>query len=129
MLSTTPSPVSTFPASTSSTARPLPPTMKVRDALGVYLAENGFDTAGYTAETYEIEAFGRSYTLRNTANRKWAIPFHDLHHVATGYGTDLIGEAEVAAWELIGGCRTPVVYALNLGALLFGLVWSPRRVV
>ncbi len=29
--------------------------MKVRDALGAYLAENAFDTLGYTAPTYEVE--------------------------------------------------------------------------
>ncbi len=29
------------------------------------------------------------------------IPFNDLHHVATGYGTDVLGEAEIGAWELL----------------------------
>jgi ubiquinone biosynthesis protein Coq4 len=24
---------------------------------------------------------------------------HDLHHVATGFGTDMIGEGEVSVWE------------------------------
>ena len=32
------------------------------------------------------------------------LPWHDLHHVATGYGTGLIGEAEISAYELRAGC-------------------------
>lgn len=115
------------PLPSSDPRRPLPSTLTVREALGVYLAENGFDTAGYTADTFEVEAFGRTYSFPNSADRKKAIPLHDLHHVATGYGTDLVGEAEVGAWELRGGCRTAVVYALNGAALLGGLLIAPLR--
>jgi hypothetical protein len=123
-----PSPVSPLAAHASlAQGRPLPPTMTVRDALGAYLGENGFDTLGYTAPTYEVEAFGRRYTLTNTPDRMKAIPLHDLHHVATGYGTDLVGEGEIGAWELRAGCRTPIVYVLNLVAALLGLVLAPRR--
>jgi hypothetical protein len=121
------------PASRSALAqerlRPLPGTLTVRDALAHYLAENGFDTKAYTASTYEIEAFGRRYVFKNTPNRKWAIPLHDLHHVATGYGTDLVGEAEVGVWELVGGCRTPIVYALNIAAVLVGVLLAPLRIL
>lgn len=107
--------------------RPLPATMTVREARDTYLAENGFSTSAYDAETFDVEAFGRTYTFTNTPDRKWAIPLHDLHHVATGYGTDLVGEAEVGAFELMGGCKTPVVYALDIVAVIIGLFVAPIR--
>jgi hypothetical protein len=107
--------------------RPLPPTLSVREALSLYLGENGFDTASYTAPTFEFEAFGRRYTLPNSPERRRAVPLHDLHHMATGYGTDLVGEAEIGAWELVGGCRTPTVYLLNLLAMSGGLLLAPLR--
>lgn len=121
--------MTTKPALTTSPdrSRPLPPSMTVRDALHSYLAENGFDTAAYTADTFEIEPFGRTYSFPNSADRKKAIPLHDLHHVATGYGTNLVGEAEVGMWELRAGCRTPVVYLLNTIAMSGGLFLAPLR--
>jgi hypothetical protein len=103
------------------------PSSTVRAARDAYLSENGFDTSGYTAATFEVEAFGRRYIFKNTDDRKWAIPLHDLHHVATGYGTDLIGEAEIGAFELVAGCKTPIVYALNLTAVLMGFAIAPVR--
>jgi hypothetical protein len=121
-------PLPTLSPVTFDRRRPLPSTLTVRAARDAYLAENGFDTAGYSAPTYEVDAFGRRFTLRNTDDRKRALPLHDLHHLAIGYGTDLVGEAEVAAWELRAGCRTPIIYALNLAAVLLGLLLAPRRI-
>lgn len=108
---------------------PLPASLSVREARDAYLAENGFDTETYTAETVTLMAFGRTWSFPNRPNRQWAIPLHDLHHVATGFGSDLVGEGEIGAWELAAGCRTPVVYALNAAALLVGLFLAPRRML
>jgi hypothetical protein len=101
----------------------------VRSARDRYLEANGFDTTGYTAPTYRLTILGRPWDLPNRPNRQWAIPLHDLHHVATGYGTDFVGEAEIGAWELAAGCRTPIVYALNIAAVLLGLFLAPIRVL
>ncbi len=106
---------------------PLPPSLTVGAARDAYLDENGFDVAGYQAPTFDVEFLGRTVTMTNSRDRKWAIPLHDLHHAATGYGTDLPGEAEIGAFELMGGCRTPIVYALNLGAAAAGLLLAPLR--
>jgi hypothetical protein len=110
-----------------SPRRPLPASLGVLGARDAYLAQNGFDTASYTAPTFEVEAFGVTRTLRNSKDRMWAIPIHDLHHAVTGYGTDLVGEAEIGAFELVGGCRRPVTYALNGVAVLIGLAAAPVR--
>ena len=55
--------------------------------------------------------------------------WHDLHHVLTGYGTDLIGEIEVAAWECRGGLRPLGLYTgwIVLSFALTGLMVAPRR--
>ncbi len=105
------------------------PATKVRDALDTYLVANNFTLAAYDAPRFELPFLGRTLSFPNTPQRKWAIPLHDLHHVATGYGTDIVGEAEIGAWELGAGCRTSVVYALNIAVVTFGLVLAPIRVL
>jgi len=57
------------------------------------------------------------------------LPVHDLHHVATGFGSGLIGEAEISAFELRAGWGTPFILVLCLGAAAIGLVLAPRRVI
>ncbi len=101
----------------------------VRCARDRYLARKGFTTEAYSAPTFRLTILGRPWDLPNRPNRRWAIPLHDLHHVATGYGTDFVGEAEIGAWELAAGCKTPVVYALNVAAVLLGLLLAPIRVL
>ena len=39
----------------------------------------------------------------NGAARVRAVRLHDLHHVATGYATSWVGEAEIGAWEREAG--------------------------
>ncbi len=113
----------------TDTSRPLDPRMSVREGLSEYLAENGFDVAEYTAPTFRLKMFGRYFDAPNSPHRQWAIPLHDLHHLASGYGTDWVGEAEIGVWELRAGCKTPVVYYLNAMAALIGTVIAPRRMV
>jgi hypothetical protein len=103
--------------------------MSVRDALARYLDENGFTTASYTDPKVTIRVFGRDVVIPNGKGRQEAIPLHDLHHVATGFGTDLVGEAEIGAYELAAGCSHAIVYWLNGVAVLIGLFLAPRRVL
>ena len=106
------------------------PRETVREARDRYLAQNGFSMDTGTAPTVTVDVpFGRQMTFPNTRSRQKAVPLHDLHHVATGYGTDLIGEAEIGAWELVGGCNTLTLYGLNGSAFLFGMFLAPRRVL
>jgi hypothetical protein len=101
----------------------------VASALESYLDENGFTTAEYTAPTVTVSLGRLSFPFPNPPTRQRVVPLHDLHHVATGYGTDFRGEAEVAAWELAAGCTTPFLYGINLSTGMTGMLLSPRRVV
>ncbi len=102
---------------------------RVRGARDRYLELNGFTTESYTAPTFTLKFLGVRLSLPNTKARQRAIPLHDLHHVATGYGTDFTGEAEIGAWELRAGCTSLITYYLNGMAVLIGLAIAPRRVL
>lgn len=87
------------------------------------------DGGGYEAKLFRIQLGAVSVPLPNLRSRVEALRFHDLHHVATGYQTDLIGEAEVGAWELASGCRGYwAAWLLNFMAFVGGLALAPRRV-
>ncbi len=102
----------------------------VREARAVYFAENGFPPDGGYAKRWVIFAVGPlPFAFPNTEGRRRAVPYHDLHHVATGYATDLAGEGEIGAWELATGCgHHPAAWVLNLLAMYGALFVSPRRV-
>ena len=99
-----------------------------RDA---YLAQNGFTLAGYDEPVVTVNYAGLRLRVPNPPKRRWAVRLHDLHHVATGFGTDPIGEAEISAWELRGGLRAlgPYVGSIVLWGACAGLVLGPRRAI
>ena len=85
--------------------------MTVREALERYLVALGIRSpetpAGqlYDDKWFRYPVAGKRipvFPLRPFEN---SVAIHDAHHMLTGYGTDLRGEVEVAAWELAsGGC-------------------------
>lgn len=117
------------PADCTCRAHPLPSSMRVREARDAYLAENGFTLAAYDEAWTQASFFGLSFAVPNTKKHRWAIMLHDLHHVATGFGTDLAGEAEISAWEARGGLGALGLYVgaiVTAGASMGAIGW-PRR--
>lgn len=102
----------------------------VRAAREQYFAANGFSAATYTDAWVTLARLGPiPLSFPNTPSRKRAIPIHDLHHVATGYPTTFVGEAEIGAWEIAGGCADYwAAWVLDTCSLGYGLVIAPRRV-
>jgi hypothetical protein len=98
---------------------------RVRAGRDRYLADNSFTLDGYRAPSYGLALGRRTIRLPNPG----LLPWHDLHHVATGYGTGLIGEAEISAFELRAGCRGLLVFILCLGAIGLGMLIAPRRII
>ena len=104
--------------------------MTMGDARTRYYERNHFGAdGGDSLEWVPIKMFGLTFAIPNTEGRRRAVRIHDLHHIVTGYQTDLRGESEIAAWELASGCwRWPAALVLNLGALGIGAAIAPRRI-
>jgi len=100
-------------------------------ARAAYYEANQFGADGGDAlEWVPLKILGLTFKIPNSDGRRKAVRIHDLHHVVTGYQTDLRGEAEIGAWELASGClRWPAATILNLFALGMGLVLAPARMV
>lgn len=98
-------------------------------ALARYYLANGFSPSA--PETFIRVRFGPvTLPFPNTDGRRRVLRSHDLHHVATGYETDLRGEAEIAGFELGAGCgRSFEAWFYDLGAFSVGLARWPRQTV
>src|SRR5262245_57565268 len=93
-------------------------TQTLRDAAAAHqlaMADTGVD-ADAAARWVWIKIGPIPFAYPNTAGRKRLVQAHDLHHLLTGYGTDLLGEAELGAWELGTGLRdrSAVRYAIRV---------------
>jgi hypothetical protein len=101
----------------------------LREQLAVYFDTNGFGPdGGYDAAWVDFKLGPVPFPFPNTPARRRAVRYHDLHHIVTGYRTDLAGEFEISAWEIGSGCKDFVAaWQLNLGGLAGGLLCWPRR--
>jgi hypothetical protein len=99
-------------------------------ALRRYFEENGFGEDGrYSAAWVDFELGPIPFPFPNTKGRKRAVPFHDLHHLVTGYRTDTLGEFEISAWEIASGCRDFLTaWQINLSGLAAGVLVTPRTI-
>jgi hypothetical protein len=102
----------------------------LREARAQYFRQNGVkEDGGYADKWVKIKLGPVPVVFPNTNGRRSALLQHDLHHVATGYDTTLVGETEIGAWELASGCRHYyAAWILNMGAVVTGLFLAPRRV-
>jgi ubiquinone biosynthesis protein Coq4 len=96
----------------------------VKNSRDRYLAENSLDLESYAAKNFPLYVWKWTVYIPNPG----LLQFHDLHHVVTGYGTGLTGEAEISAYELRGGCHSVGIFMLCIGALLIGIFISPKRI-
>lgn len=99
------------------------PLENVREARDRYLAASGFTTASYTDPNFIIKLGFIKLRFANPG----LLPFHDLHHVATGYEASFMGEAEISAFELRSGCGSPLIFFLCCGSILMAMFVSPVR--
>ena len=96
----------------------------LRDARAAYFEDNGFgDDGGYAKKWVHVQLGPLPFGFPNSAARVRAVKYHDLHHVVTGYATDIVGEAEIGAWEIGSGCAGFVAaWLLNLYAMVLGFL-------
>jgi hypothetical protein len=107
-----------------------PPELTLGEARARFFEEAGFAAdGGYGDYWVEIRAGRVPLWFPNTEGRRRAVPFHDVHHILTGYSTTLPGETEIAAWEVATGLRRHYLgWLLDLLGFAAGLVLNPRRV-
>ena len=104
--------------------------ISVGEARLRYFERAGFPAdGGYSATFVTLGRLGPiPLGFPNSDSRRRAVVMHDLHHVATGYGTDWAGEGEISAWELSAGCgRFAFAWFINLQGMVMGWVVSPGR--
>jgi hypothetical protein len=107
----------------------VPATQTLREAAAAQLDEMidaGVD-ADAEARWVWIKIGPIPFAYPNTKGRKRVVLAHDLHHLLVGYGTDLIGEAELGAWELGTGVRDRTAVRYETRVLGFMLPRFPAR--
>lgn len=97
---------------------------KVKAGRDRYLAQNNLSLTSYTNRKFPVYFLKWPIWLPNPG----FLPIHDLHHVVTGYQTGLVGEAEISAYELRGGCGSLMIFILCVGAIFFGMFVAPKRI-
>lgn len=102
----------------------------LRSARQRYFDVNQFGpNGGYDEPKVPITLGPFKVLIPNTNGRVRAVRFHDLHHILTGYDTDLRGEGEIAAWEIASGCADHyAAWVLNFGAMGIGVFLEPKRI-
>ena len=81
------------------------PQLSVQEATARYCVDNRLPKdGGLSARNWVLVTVGGiQLRLKNFQWRQRAIPYHDLHHVLTGYACSVKGEFEMAAWEFAAG--------------------------
>jgi hypothetical protein len=101
----------------------------IKDILPGYYKDHGLpEEGGIHDKVVEIKITNwfKLY-FPNFDTRRKVILQHDLHHLTTGYNTDVKGETEISAWEIASGCRQNwAALMLNTLGLMTGLPLHPR---
>ena len=107
-----------------------PDDLTIREALSEFFRLNKLPPdGGLGSKWVRVEFKPIPLYFPNTESRKRAVVLHDIHHVTVPFDTTLTGEAEIAAWEIGGSCRGYLAaWALNMGALTYGVFIAPRKV-
>ncbi len=100
--------------------------LELEEALKLFFSDNLVQDSdgGYSANWAKLKLGPLTLAFPNSAARVRALRRHDLHHIAAGYDTSFVGEAEIGAWEIAGGCgghwlaRPVPVVAMDHGIFL-----------
>jgi hypothetical protein len=103
----------------------------IESALQEYFQRYNLGDGGYEDKNFLLSVFGLfAIPVPNTKGRIAAVKLHDVHHILTNIDANIRGESEIGAWELAAGCgKYPAAWILNLGALSYGMLFWPRRVI
>jgi len=103
-----------------------------KDILHKFYLENNLDEdGGQRSSSVKVElAKGFHFYFPNFDARRKAVIKHDIHHLVTGYSTDLIGESEISAWEIASGCKKYwFAFFIDTSGFMLGLPLNFWRVL
>lgn len=104
--------------------------MTLRQARDLFYRQHGFPQDGGVSASWwsPIGCRDLKVYLPNFRWRRKALPYHDLHHILTGYPFRPSGEFQMSAWEFAAG-RYPNIYTtlFCLPLVSLGAVLVPRR--
>lgn len=105
------------------------PTLTLREALDMFFAQyNLGEDGGLNNDWAYMDMKWFRIPFPNTAARKKALVYHDVHHIVNGYQSNWQGEAEVGAWEISTGCGPyKAALLLDSGAMAVGLIFYPVK--
>jgi ubiquinone biosynthesis protein Coq4 len=102
--------------------------LTIAEARAVFFARSGFTEGHYTRRLAKAQVGPVPFYFFNFKARRESLPIHDIHHILTGYETNLPGECQISAWELASGVRKldleASFYVLNVAT---GLFLCPRK--
>ncbi|HEX4922903.1 MAG TPA: Coq4 family protein [Bdellovibrionales bacterium] len=106
-------------------------TLTLGEARDRFFAVSGFTAASYFEPFNKVKVGPLPLVIPNPYMRQRALPLHDLHHILTGYPTDLRGESQICAWEIGSGGlgRYPIGWPYVLFGVVLGLLFWPRELV
>lgn len=106
--------------------------MKVETYLDQYYSEKAWmgERGGIDQAWIKVYVGPWDIIVPNTKARKKIVPYHDLHHLVSGYNNSRLGEGQVAAWELGTHCLfSPLATLLNLFGMATGLLIDHRKIL
>ena len=106
------------------------PELTLGEARTLFFALGGLgNDGGYGDAWVKLKLWRIPIVFPNTAGRRRAVKFHDIHHILTEYPTTWRGEFEISAWEIATGIgRHWAGWILDLLGFACGLVVFPRSV-
>lgn len=105
------------------------PSLTLREALDIFFKKyNLGEEGGLNSNWAYLDMKFFRIPFPNTASRKKALAFHDIHHIVTGYKSDWQGEAEISAWEVSTGCgEYAAAWFLDLSGVAMGVFFFPCK--
>lgn len=104
--------------------------MKVEQTLQKYYESHLFfgEDGGLNKSKVKVYLGKFDLYVPNFEFRKSLVPYHDLHHIISGYNNSRIGEGEVSAWELgAGTIKKPIGLFYALAGFTTGILVNPAR--
>lgn len=94
-----------------------------REILQKFYADNNLDEDGGQSKPYvKIEiAPPFHFYIPNLEARRKVVVKHDIHHLLTGYETNVAGESEISIWEVVSGCgKYWIVFFIDVPGSMLG---------